>query len=111
MYVLPRTGSRGDGLGCFVKEGIAVLDRQASSRGRRPLVNPTVNARPGQSKIIKGQCRSGVCARAYVCLCLCLCFVRPCFFFFFSHACLLGSDVVRSVMMMAGGVVTHGRGA
>lgn len=30
MYTLPRTEARGDGLACFVKEGIDVLDRQAS---------------------------------------------------------------------------------
>ncbi|CAN0076421.1 unnamed protein product, partial [Ectocarpus sp. 4 AP-2014] len=28
MFTLPRTESRGDGLACFVKEGIEVLDRQ-----------------------------------------------------------------------------------
>lgn len=30
MFTLPRTGSRGDGLACFVKDGIEVLDRQVS---------------------------------------------------------------------------------
>lgn len=30
MYALPRTEARGDGVACFVKEGIDVLDRQAS---------------------------------------------------------------------------------
>lgn len=30
MYTLPRTESRGDGVACFVKEGIEVLDKQAS---------------------------------------------------------------------------------
>lgn len=30
MYTLPRTGSKGDGLACFVKDGIDVLDRQVN---------------------------------------------------------------------------------
>lgn len=29
MYTLPRTEARGDGVACFVKRGIEVLDRQA----------------------------------------------------------------------------------
>lgn len=28
MYTLPRTEARGDGVACFVKEGIEVLDRE-----------------------------------------------------------------------------------
>ena len=35
MYTLPRTESRGDGVACFVKQGIEVLDRQASSHSCR----------------------------------------------------------------------------
>lgn len=31
MFTLPRTEQRGDGVACFVKEGIEVLDRQASA--------------------------------------------------------------------------------
>lgn len=32
MFTLPRTESRGDGVACFVKEGIEVLDRQVRQR-------------------------------------------------------------------------------